>query len=88
MEGVIFSPTELDELAVHFGALCAKVPLHPIADTTEYDNAVRVFNALLDVGAADETHPLAGLVTTLGEFIGDFDETHYRLDCRFRVALI
>ncbi|MEW6343495.1 MAG: helix-turn-helix domain-containing protein [Paraburkholderia sp.] len=79
MEALSFSPTDIDELASHFSALSAKVPLHPIADATEYDEAVRVLNALLDVGAADEAHPLAGLVTALGEFIGDFDDAHYSL---------
>ena len=60
MEALIFSPAEVAELADHFGALSEKVPLHLIADVTGYEEAVRVLNALLDVGAADETHPLAG----------------------------
>ncbi|MGF6648786.1 MULTISPECIES: helix-turn-helix domain-containing protein [Paraburkholderia] len=79
MEALIFSSTEVAELAGHFGALSEKVPLRPIADVAEYEEAVRVLNALLDVGAADETHPLAGLVTALGEFIVDFDDAHYSL---------
>ncbi|HEV3424061.1 MAG TPA: transcriptional regulator [Paraburkholderia sp.] len=76
MEALIFSPTDVDELAGHFGALSAKVPLHPITDAREYDEAVHVLNALLDIGAVDEEHPLAGLVTALGEFIGEYDEAN------------
>jgi HTH-type transcriptional regulator / antitoxin HigA len=79
VEALIFSPTEVDELAGHFGALSAKVPLHPISNADEYDEAVRVLNALLDVGAANEAHPLAGLLTALGEFIGEYDDAHYSL---------
>jgi HTH-type transcriptional regulator / antitoxin HigA len=55
------------------------VPLHPINSANEYDEAVRVLNALLDAGAADEAHPLAGLLTALGEFVGDYDDAHYSL---------
>ena len=34
-------------------------------------------NRLLDAGAADEAHPLADLVATLGELIGDYDAVNY-----------
>lgn len=34
-------------------------------------------NALLDAGAADESHPLAGLAATLGELIGDYDARQF-----------
>ena len=34
-------------------------------------------NRLLDLGAADENHPLANLVATMGELIGDYDDAHY-----------
>ena len=34
-------------------------------------------NRLLDAGAADEAHPLADLVATLGELNGDYDALHY-----------
>jgi len=35
-------------------------------------------NRLLDAGAADEAHPLADLVATPGELIGDYDALNYR----------
>jgi hypothetical protein len=43
-----FSPREIEEISRHFAALTAKVPLRPITDEREYDEAVRVLNALLD----------------------------------------
>ncbi|MCY1335164.1 Antitoxin HigA [compost metagenome] len=64
-------------LTDHFRALSEVVPLHPIRTEGEYAAAVNAMNALLDAGAADETHPLADLVATLGELIADYDQIHY-----------
>lgn len=64
----------------HFQALSSFVPLHPIRNGDDYDYAVAVLNHLLDRGAADENHPLADLVATLGELIGDYDDTHFPSD--------
>ncbi|WER50677.1 transcriptional regulator [Cupriavidus sp. WKF15] len=64
-------------LTDHFRALSKVVPLHPIRTEHDYDAAVGAMNALLDAGAAEETHPLADLVATLGELIGDYDQAHY-----------
>jgi HTH-type transcriptional regulator/antitoxin HigA len=74
-----FSPREIEEISRHFAALTAKVPLRPITDEREYDEAVRVLNALLDAGGADENHPLAPLADLLGDFIGTYDDVHFRL---------
>ena len=76
MEGVI-DRQAADELAGHFLALSRHVPLRPIRTEGDYDAAVGSLNALLDAGAADETHPLADLAATLGELIGDYDDAHY-----------
>lgn len=65
------------EITTHFQALNAIIPLRPIRMEAEYDKAVSALNQLLDVGAGDETHPLADLVATLGEIIGDYDDVHY-----------
>ena len=67
----------LKKLATHFAAIEREVPLHPIRTETEYDAAVAAMNRLLDAGAANEKHPLANLVATLGELIGDYDDTYY-----------
>lgn len=69
----------LRKLATHFAAIEREVPLHPIRTEAEYDAAVAAMNRLLDAGAADEKHPLANLVATLGEMIGDYDNAHYPL---------
>jgi len=37
-------------------------------------------NDLLDVGGANENHPLASLVTLLGHFIDDYESINYRID--------
>lgn len=79
MKPLSFSTDELDALAVHFEALTVKVPLCPITTPEEYDASIRVMDALLDAGAANEEHPLAGLVAALGEFIGSYDGLHHRL---------
>lgn len=67
------------EITAHYRALDAKVPLRPIRNRKDYTRAVSAMNALLDAGAADESHPLAGLAATLGELIGDYDARHFPL---------
>ena len=64
------------ELTHHYEALCEQVPLRPIRTRTHYRQAVRALNELLDAGAGDEYHPLADLVATLGELIGDYEDAH------------
>ncbi|HSN00940.1 MAG TPA: hypothetical protein VLS52_08040 [Rudaea sp.] len=70
---------QLKKLVTHFAAIEREVPLHPIRTAAEYDAAVAALNRLLDAGAADERHPLANLAATLGELIGDYDDTHHPL---------
>lgn len=65
------------DLARHFLAITKHVPLRPIRNDADHDAAVVSLNALLDAGAADETHPLADLAATLGELVGDHDAVHY-----------
>jgi HTH-type transcriptional regulator / antitoxin HigA len=65
------------EITAHYRALDAKVPLRPIRSRKDYTRAVNAMNALLDAGAADESHALAGLAATLGELIGDYDARHH-----------
>ena len=74
---VLIDRQAADELAGHFQAITKHVPLRPIRTEVDYDAAVASLNALLDAGAADETHPLADLAATLGELIGDYDDAHY-----------
>lgn len=67
----------IKRLVTHFNALEQVVPLHPIRAESDYDAAVRAMNMLLDAGAGNESHPLANLVATLGELIGDYEEQHH-----------
>ena len=68
---------QLKRLAAHFTAIQRDVPLRPIRTQDDYDAAVEAMNRLLDAGAANEHHPLADLVATLGELIGDYDDQHF-----------
>ena len=65
------------DLTLHVRAIDKHVPLRPIRTEQEYDTAVASMIRLLDAGAGDEAHPLADLVATLGELIGDYDAVHY-----------
>lgn len=77
MEALMFSPAELQEIAAQYSAVTSKVPLHPISTQAEYDEAVRVLNALLDAGAANEDHELAPIADVLGDFIGDYEDVNH-----------
>jgi HTH-type transcriptional regulator/antitoxin HigA len=65
------------EITSHFQALSSVVPLHAIRNDADYEKAVAALNRLLDAGAANENHPLADLVNTLGSLIGEYDDVHY-----------
>jgi HTH-type transcriptional regulator/antitoxin HigA len=80
--------TEIEQLTSHFQALSAVVPLHAINSEREYDAAVHSLNSLLDAGAANENHPLADLVDTLGALIESFDRTHYPIETASPVATL
>lgn len=76
MEAVM-DRTVVAEITAHFQALSSVIPLHLIRTESDYDKAVAALNQLLDAGAANEKHPLAGLANTLGALIGEFDDVHY-----------
>jgi HTH-type transcriptional regulator/antitoxin HigA len=79
VETVTFSASDIREMARHFDALTARVPLHPIANEDQYDEAVAVLNALLDLPESSEGGPLAGLLVALGEFVGDYEDANHDL---------
>jgi HTH-type transcriptional regulator / antitoxin HigA len=76
MEAVM-NQAVLQSVAQHFTALSAFIPLNTIRNARDYRKAVVALNQLLDSGAADEKHPLANLVDTLGALIGEYDEATY-----------
>ena len=69
--------TVVAEITSHFLALSSVIPLHTIRTEQNYDKAIAALNQLLDAGAANETHPLSGLVNTLGALISEYDDAHY-----------
>ncbi|MBC7502374.1 MAG: transcriptional regulator [Herminiimonas sp.] len=79
METIIDRDT-VAEITSHFKALTSVIPLHPIRSEGEYDKAVATLNQLLDAGVANEGHPLADLVNTLGSLISDYDDAHYSIE--------
>lgn len=53
--------------------------LRPIRSETDYDDAVSFMNALIDTVGDDETHPLAGLLSLMGEVVSDYDHEHFKV---------
>lgn len=73
METVI-SPERLESLAQHYAAMNAQVSLQPIHSRAEYNRAITSLNQLMDAGAADENHQLAGVLHVLGMLIGEYED--------------
>lgn len=71
---------EIENIVRHYQEICHSIPLHTLRNEAEYDHAIQVLNELLDAGGANENHPLAMLVTSLGHFIGDYESLHYPMD--------
>ena len=65
---------DIRDIARHFTALAAAVPLRPIRSEREYKASVRTMDELLDAGGADESHALADLVALIGEFIDEYEK--------------
>ncbi|MFJ7438074.1 type II toxin-antitoxin system HigA family antitoxin [Methylorubrum thiocyanatum] len=68
-----------NELADHLNAVTVHIPVGGITSPEEYDRAVDAMNALMDAGAGDEDHSLAGLLHLLGGLIGDYDDAHHQI---------
>ena len=51
--------------------------LTPATNEAEYRALVESLDAILDAGGADESHPLAGLATMVGELVSAYEETHF-----------
>jgi len=65
---------DIRDIALHYTALAAAVPMGPIHSKRGYKAAVRTLDALIDAGGADEKHALAGLVALIGEFVAEYEE--------------
>ena len=51
--------------------------LTPASTEDEYQALIESLDALLDAGAADETHPLAGLACMVGDLVSAYEHQHY-----------
>ena len=69
------SPVSSD-IVNHYNALCESIPLYSLHTEQDYNKAIVILNSLLDAGGADENHPLARLVETLGVFISAYESQH------------
>lgn len=76
------------EIEEHFVALNRSVPLGPVSSETHYDRLVDVMNALMDAGAANEAHPLAALLATIGGLVSDYEQTRYQAESVSGVGML
>ncbi len=53
------------------------VPVFPVRDERQYEQALDTLNGLLDLINDDETHPLYDLLDTLGILVHAYEENHY-----------
>ena len=58
-------------------ALQSHIPIAPIRNEHQYDQAVAKMNELLDVVGDDEAHPLYDVLDTLGTLVHAYEESHY-----------
>ena len=61
------------EIETHWTAI---EPLFSIHNESEYDSAVERLNLLIDQIGQEETHPLYGLLETLGTLIQTYESQH------------
>lgn len=87
MEALMDS-TVVEEITSHFRALTSVIPLHPIRTESDYDKAIETLNQLLDLGAANEQHPLADLTNTLGALIAEYEDASYPMENISAVATL
>lgn len=63
----------INDLVKQYHDVCKTIPLKPIHNEEEYDEAISALNQLLDAGGADENNALAELVDALGVFIYSYE---------------
>jgi HTH-type transcriptional regulator/antitoxin HigA len=60
-----------------WSALQAIVPVFPIRNEWQYEQALNILNGLLNIVGDDEAHPLYDLLDTLGILVHTYEESHY-----------
>ena len=53
------------------------IPISPIRNKEQYDQAVEKLNELLEIVGDNEAHPLYDILDILGTLIHDYEETHH-----------
>lgn len=64
-------------LEVAWDRLHTLMPVFPIRNQQQYDQATEMLNSLLDIVGDDENHPLYDLLDTLGTLIRVYEESLY-----------
>ena len=67
--------TRLSTALIHWDYIAPL--LTPASTEDEYQALIESLDALLDAGAADETHPLAGLACMVGDLVSAYEHEHY-----------
>jgi HTH-type transcriptional regulator/antitoxin HigA len=60
-----------------WGKLQTLIPVFPIRNERQYEQALDTLSDLLDIVNDDETHPLYNLLDTLGVLVHAYEEGHY-----------
>ena len=76
------------EIERHFVALSRSVPLGPISSEGHYDKLIEIIAELMDAGAANEAHPLAALLATIGGLVGDYEQSRYKAEPVSAVSML
>jgi len=66
-----------DQIAQAWDNLQSLIPVSPIRNEQQYDQALKKLHELLDIVGDDERHPLYEVLDTLGTLIHAYEENHY-----------
>jgi len=66
-----------DQIAQAWDNLQSLIPVSPIRDEQQYDQALEKLHELLDIVGNDERHPLYEVLDTFGTLIRAYEENHY-----------
>jgi len=66
-----------DQIAQAWDNLQSLIPVSPIRNEEQYDQALEKLHELVDIVGDDERHPLYEVLDTLGTLIHAYEENHY-----------
>lgn len=67
-----------EQIAQAWDNLQSLIPVSPIRDEQQYDQALEKLHELLDIVGDDERHPLYEVLDTLGTLVHAYEENHYQ----------